>query len=170
MRIADTEVAGLTGGLYESFDKLGLGFFAWLIGRVRAERLELEYKRVTAGAILVGATLGALVGLFIAVLAAALPKGTGDESSGCIALGATPLGALIGGILFLISAAIMIHYIRMLREDDVRSTSVSKSGASFDSILAERNQKNLDAGYPPKDAYREAWWFAALTTGVARRL
>jgi len=170
MRIANTEVAGLTGGLYESFEKLGLEFFSWLIGPVRAGRFELEYKRVIAGAILVGVTLGALVGLFIVVLAAALARSSADESRGCVALGGPTLGAFIGGILFLISAAVMIHYIRMLREEDVHSASVSHSGASFDSILIERNQKNLDSGYPPKDAYREAWWFAALTTGMARRL
>ncbi|MFL6233908.1 MAG: hypothetical protein ACJ76N_12300 [Thermoanaerobaculia bacterium] len=164
MKIGTTDVAGLTGGLYERFEGLGLKFFSALIGAVGAERLRLEYKRVTAGATLVGATLGALVGGVIHVMIA-FASGTARASLGYIALEILPIGALMGSLLFSILAAIMIYYIKSLRSEEVQSASTPAPGTSFETILAEREKCYLDLGYPQKDAHREAWWFTALTTG-----
>ena len=153
MRVANTEVAGLVGGLYEWFEDIGLMFFSVMIGEVRAKRLELEYDRVTAGAALAGFILGTIVRLFVS---------TGGASLGGI-VGTFFIGAILGAILFLILASSMTSYVKGLRDKDFRSESKPVSGASFDTIFEERHKKYLESGYPPKEAYREAWWFATLT-------
>jgi hypothetical protein len=165
MRVANTEVGGLAGGLYEAFESLGLGFFNLLIGAVRAQRPELEYERVSAGATLVGVGLGIVIGI---LFLPALTSGSSGNSLGCSLVGVLILGPFIGGLLVLALVSVIVHYIKRLRAQDVRSASASASGASFDTIFAEAHKRYLDSGYPPRDAQREAWWFAALSTGAYR--
>jgi hypothetical protein len=99
MKIANTEVAGLAGGLYKFFENLGLELFSGLIGSVRARRRELEYKRVTAGAILAGVILGFVAGL-LAFGLPALASGSPPNPLGCAIVEILILVPSIGGLLF----------------------------------------------------------------------
>src|SRR3954453_21919118 len=99
MKVANTEVGGLAGGLYEIFEDLGLRFFSGLIGAVRAKRLELEYQRVMAGAAVVGGILGFVAGL-ISFFLTAFTRRSLDTSLGYSIIDVLIPGPFIGSLLF----------------------------------------------------------------------
>ena len=123
-------MGGLAGGLFEIFDMVGWLFLSAMIGKNRADRVQLRSHRVVYGGVLTLGAIGIVTGLFFI-------KAGPPDFYGQLAL-AGGGGGFTGGIL----AAILLEYVRALEREEwerehprSRSTGCFIATAAFDGQL-----------------------------------